>query len=160
MLIAKIENNEITKVADYRDMFQNISFNINGPDDNWLNQNNCMKVSVFKDFNSRTQKLIPCDPYIENNFVYTVTVVDLTEDELLSMENIEAVKVRAERNRKLSESDWTQLTDTPADIKNNWLTYRQQLRDLPTQNGFPFSVSWPDAPGINSQSNNNITIVT
>ena len=41
---------------------------------------------------------------------------------------------RLERNRRLSESDWTQSSDSPLseDKKKEWATYRQALRDLPT----------------------------
>lgn len=53
--------------------------------------------------------------------------------------------VRADRNRRLSDCDWTQLADAPVD-KTAWATYRQSLRDFPTQAGFPWSVQWPDKP--------------
>lgn len=56
-----------------------------------------------------------------------------------------AVKVRDERNKLLKDSDWTQLADSPVD-KTAWSIYRQVLRDIPTQVGFPASVSWPIKP--------------
>ena len=56
-----------------------------------------------------------------------------------------AVEVRAERNTKLSETDWTQVADAPVD-KAVWATYRQALRDVTTQTGFPWTITWPDAP--------------
>jgi len=57
----------------------------------------------------------------------------------------EARRVRDERNRLLSESDWTQLADAPVDGAI-WASYRQSLRDLPQQEGFPWSVEWPSLP--------------
>jgi hypothetical protein len=58
----------------------------------------------------------------------------------------EAAKgIRAERNRLLSESDWTQVDDAPVD-KAAWATYRQALRDITSQEGFPHSVVWPTKP--------------
>jgi hypothetical protein len=57
----------------------------------------------------------------------------------------QAKAVREQRNTKLSESDWTQLADAPVDDLA-WATYRQALRDVPTQSGFPWTVTWPDAP--------------
>jgi hypothetical protein len=57
----------------------------------------------------------------------------------------QATKVRELRKTKLSESDWTQVADSPVD-KAVWATYRQALRDITTQSGFPWSVTWPDAP--------------
>lgn len=53
--------------------------------------------------------------------------------------------VRLQRNRLLSESDWTQLPDAPVDIAL-WATYRQQLRDITAQSGFPLEVTWPQPP--------------
>jgi len=53
--------------------------------------------------------------------------------------------VRRQRNEKLVECDWTQLADAPA---NNaaWAIYRQALRDIPLQDGFPWVVTWPEKP--------------
>lgn len=56
-----------------------------------------------------------------------------------------AISVRAERNSLLAASDWTQVADTPVD-RAAWATYRQALRDLTTQEGFPEAVVWPVAP--------------
>lgn len=56
-----------------------------------------------------------------------------------------ADQVRAERNRLLTASDWTQVADAPVD-QSAWAAYRQALRDVPSQEGFPHSVVWPDKP--------------
>lgn len=56
-----------------------------------------------------------------------------------------ASTVRDDRNAKLSESDWTQVADAPVD-KAAWATYRQALRDIPSQAGFPNEVTWPTEP--------------
>ena len=53
--------------------------------------------------------------------------------------------VRADRDRRLAVSDWTQVADSPVD-KAVWATYRQALRDVPTQIGFPWNVVWPTQP--------------
>lgn len=52
---------------------------------------------------------------------------------------------RKERDLLLSESDWTQLADAQVD-KSAWATYRQLLRDVPSQSGFPFNITWPTQP--------------
>lgn len=59
----------------------------------------------------------------------------------------QAVIVRADRNKKLSDCDWTQLADAPVDDLA-WATYRQALRDIPNQEGFPWNVTWPTEPGV------------
>jgi hypothetical protein len=57
----------------------------------------------------------------------------------------QAKSVRNQRTQMLKDSDWTQIADSTAD-KTAWATYRQQLRDITTQAGFPWTVTWPDAP--------------
>ena len=56
-----------------------------------------------------------------------------------------AENVRQQRNTLLSDSDWTQMPDAPVD-KAAWAAYRQALRDIPNQAGFPQDVTWPDKP--------------
>jgi hypothetical protein len=72
-------------------------------------------------------------------------VVDKTAEEIQAETLSKAEEVRTERNQKLTDSDWTQLADAPVD-KTAWATYRQALRSIPIQSGFPFSVVWPDVP--------------
>jgi hypothetical protein len=57
----------------------------------------------------------------------------------------QAKSVRNQRTEKLKDSDWTQIADSTAD-KEAWATYRQALRDITAQSGFPWTVTWPDAP--------------
>ncbi len=57
----------------------------------------------------------------------------------------QAKAVRAARDAKLAECDWTQVADAPVD-KAAWATYRQALRDVTAQEGFPWTITWPDAP--------------
>ena len=55
------------------------------------------------------------------------------------------VSVRAERDGLLLTSDWTQVYDSTVD-KSLWATYRQLLRDVPSQEGFPNTITWPVKP--------------
>jgi len=57
----------------------------------------------------------------------------------------QAKAVRADRNKRLADCDWTQLVDSTAD-KTAWAVYRQALRDISAQPGFPWNVSWPEQP--------------
>ena len=57
----------------------------------------------------------------------------------------QAKSVRATRDAKLAECDWTQVADAPVD-KTVWATYRQALRDITTQTGFPWTVTYPEKP--------------
>jgi hypothetical protein len=53
--------------------------------------------------------------------------------------------VRASRNTLLTDSDWTQVADSPVD-QAAWATYRQALRDITAQEGFPWDIEWPEQP--------------
>lgn len=56
-----------------------------------------------------------------------------------------ASAIRTQRDKLLSDCDWTQVADAPVD-KQVWATYRQALRDITNQETFPNSVTWPDKP--------------
>ena len=59
-----------------------------------------------------------------------------------------ATNVRLERDRLIVETDWTQLDDNQLSdsVKASWVTYRQELRDLPNASGFPHTMTWPTKP--------------
>jgi len=57
-----------------------------------------------------------------------------------------AAQVRANRNKLLQSSDWTQLQDISNSVRSAWVTYRQALRDISSQTGFPFNINWPEQP--------------
>ena len=57
----------------------------------------------------------------------------------------QSAAVRQERDKMLVDSDYTQVADAPAD-KGAWAAYRQALRDVPAQAGFPENVQWPEKP--------------
>lgn len=62
---------------------------------------------------------------------------------------IRSDQMRTERSRRLRATDWTQMPDAPltAAEKLAHQVYRQALRDLPGQPGFP-NVPWPQLPGM------------
>lgn len=51
-------------------------------------------------------------------------------------------KVRAERDAKLAATDWTASTDVT--MTAEMTAYRQALRDVPAQAGFPNTIDWPE----------------
>ena len=91
-----------------------------------------------------TQKLVPCDPVIENGWAYIVRVESKTAEEIASDVAAKAAQLRAARDAALKASDWTQLADAPVD-QEAWATYRQALRDLPDAEGWP-NVDLPHDP--------------
>ena len=57
-----------------------------------------------------------------------------------------AEQVRADRDSRLALTDWSQAADVPASLQDRWKPYRQALRDVPLQEGFPHDVQWPVKP--------------
>lgn len=57
-----------------------------------------------------------------------------------------AAAARLRRDDLLKQSDWTQLPDVPQATKDTWAAYRQALRDVPSQAGFPTDIQWPVQP--------------
>lgn len=72
----------------------------------------------------------------------------LDEDKQDAIEAQDWEALRAARNAKLTASDWTQLTDSPlsVEVKGDWATYRQALRDLPENTEDPNDPEWPVEP--------------
>lgn len=141
--------------VDYRVAFSQTSFPISGPSDEFLSEMGYAKVNVFRPHNQRSEKLIPCQPIYEEPWVYTVEVVPKTVEEIEAETQSEALKVRDTRNKLLASCDWTQLADVSLSIeqKENWNIYRQALRDVPDQAGFPWDVQWPLSPNDASIGN-------
>lgn len=72
-------------------------------------------------------------------------VSDLDAESIAVKDAEQANSVRNQRNQKLKDTDWTQIADAPVD-KAAWATYRQELRDVPSQTSFPWDVQWPTQP--------------
>jgi hypothetical protein len=66
-------------------------------------------------------------------------------DRVLSNEELE-ISARYQRDELLKNSDWTQNSDIPQATKDKWVSYRQALRDVPNQSGFPANIVWPTLP--------------
>lgn len=81
------------------------------------------------------------------NGVWTQTWVTraCSAEEFAARTERQAAAIRANRTQRLAESDWTQLADAPVDSAA-WAAYRQALRDVPDQPGFPWTVDWPVKP--------------
>ena len=87
-------------------------------------------------------------PAPEQEYGFTVTESTpvngvQTWDKARLPDSMVAQTVRASRDQLLSECDWTQAKDILDAVSQPWAVYRQALRDLPAQTGFPWSVVWP-----------------
>ena len=82
---------------------------------------------------------------IEGKWYTKYSVVEMSNESKAAVDAAHTQAMRDNRNQALSASDWTQLADAPVD-KVAWATYRQSLRDITLQTGFPWTIDWPVAP--------------
>lgn len=82
---------------------------------------------------------------IDGKWYTKYSVADMDADAIAAKDAEQAKSVRADRNQKLKDSDWTQVADAPVD-KAAWAAYRQALRELTSQTGFPWDAAWPVKP--------------
>ena len=84
---------------------------------------------------------------------FGVTEVNIPEPEVppyVPTDEELADRIRRERDEKLEETDFFVMPDYPSDPKDleEVKTYRQALRDITKQSGFPKDVSWPELPSV------------
>lgn len=148
-MFAKIENNKVVEfpITNLRQLLSNISF----PEpilDNHIEH--LGYVNVFPSdppTTSKTEVAVPDSAELKSDGKWYMTwkiEPRSTEEIFLNDSNLPEI-IKIKRNMLLSESDWTQVADAPVD-KLAWSTYRQQLRDITNQNGFPKNVIWPSKP--------------
>lgn len=77
-----------------------------------------------------------------------VAVPEPTDEEI-------AAQVRAERDGKIATTDYLMMPDYPLSDEDKVavMAYRQALRDVPTQEGFPREVAWPEIPAVFKRTN-------
>lgn len=99
-------------------------------------------------FDPRTQYLSEEDaPVYENGkWILRWVVVHKSAEEIQNELVGTEKSARALRNQKLADCDWTQLNDAPVSSASEWAAYRQALRDVPSQAGFPYDIVWPKSP--------------
>lgn len=135
-------------IGELRKANPNVSFPKTLPDDA-LNAFDVFRVieaappSIDELKQKRERNKIPA--IVNGQWVWGWTVIDKSQEEISADNEEKAMRVRYERNKRLDGTDWTQVADAPVD-KAAWATYRQALRDIPQQAGFPVTVDWPVKP--------------
>lgn len=94
-----------------------------------------------------TRQVISEEPPVYNGSVWIQqwAIRNLTDSEYEAAKTNKAAEMRADRNKRLAVCDWTQVNDSPVD-KTVWAVYRQSLRDVTSQPGFPWQITWPTEP--------------
>lgn len=144
----RIKNNEIIypysiqqlKLDEY-----NISFPTNITNE-ILQEYGLYVVQITPKPNDYTKNIVEGTPVLENGIYKQNWVIsDASQSEIDNRIENKWIEVREQRTQLLQESDWTQLSDIPQNVKDSWTTYRQQLRDITNQPN-PFSIVWPTKP--------------
>lgn len=93
--------------------------------------------------------------YVYNNIVEDTALKQFTAEQSIEVipesdvalyKERMAKRVRAQRDALLAECDWTQARDVVLPNDTEWQAYRQALRDITDQSGFPFNITWPTKP--------------
>jgi len=108
-----------------------------------------LRATTQPTYNVATERIEVGAPMQQDGeWVQVWNVVSLTAEEIQQRNEDKSAEVRAERGHLLSACDWTQVDDSPLSNvqKASWATYRQSLRDISAQAGFPWTVEWPIQP--------------
>jgi hypothetical protein len=81
---------------------------------------------------------------IDGKWYTKYSVADMDQEAKDALDTTQAESVRKQRNEKLAETDWRFRSDM--NPSQDWVTYCQALRDITKQAGFPWEITWPDAP--------------
>jgi hypothetical protein len=84
----------------------------------------------------------------DGSWAQELVQLQISEEEYQNNVSVQAQAVKADRTRMLTDCDWTQMPDVNLSdtSKAAWAVFRQALRDIPNQPGFPFNVTWPSPP--------------
>ena len=149
-MYAIIKNDQIIDfpIYDLKKMFPHISFPTTIKDENL--PDGIVKVYTKQPpiIDNHTHKLVVQPPKFDieqKRWIVEYLSQEFTESEKIQRTERLKQSIIEQRNTLLLQSDWTQVADAPVD-RNAWAEYRQQLRDITVQPGYPFEVVWPTAP--------------
>ena len=143
MNYAIIDGTTVKSTGTIQQLFPNTSFSIGGPNADFLSENNVVELVENLSYTTPTQKLSIVDAYVQDGKAYNVRVENTTAEEQTALTDQKWIAIRLERNRRLQITDWRASSDLT--LSDDWKTYRQALRDVPTQSD-PYNIAWPTEP--------------
>ena len=144
MIYARVINGQIYDQATIQDLFPNTSFPHTGPTQEFLASENLVPISERKQYDAQTQVLERVPAYIEDGVVYVVQARAKTSEELASEQAALMTQNEQQAKQLLASTDWTQLADVTLVNKQEFATYRAQLRQIATNP--QATVVWPAPP--------------
>lgn len=153
-MYALTENNEITKcpigIGDLKQNNKGTSFPARFEDFDYTEYGVVLVGETeLPNYNPDTERVVELTPVkVNGTWKQKWKVEALSAEEKQQILDGKAAGIRSERDRRLDETDWTQFNDSPLseESKLAWQVYRQELRDITTQEGFPHNVVWPIKP--------------
>jgi hypothetical protein len=140
-MYAIVKDNEIINVGEITVLFPNTSFPANGDYGDFLKDNDVRPVITELEYDSNTQRLVPCDPYIRSNKVYNVEVQAISEEDqkdiLLAHIDFELISTEGLETK----------SDLSAKDKQAWVKYREKLNLLKEYSNVS-EVTWPEKPVV------------
>ena len=157
MAFAFVESNTITtypvSASDVRARFPNVSFpsNLNSLSAADLAEYGVVSVvdEPRPSYDEKTQTLAEGAPVLNAGvWRQTWNISSLSAELIATKLALREHTQRTRRDQELDSCDWvvTMHKELGTEIPSAWLTYRQALRDLPAQAGFPDSITWPTKP--------------
>lgn len=105
-----------------------------------------MKYEILNDAGEVVNTIVADQSFVDEHYPGKYREVQVAQE---FWDAMDAASVRFKRNELLSDCDWVVVKslETSTPVPQDWATYRQALRDIPQQAGFPHNVTWPTQPG-------------
>jgi hypothetical protein len=140
-MYAIVKDKEIINVGEITVLFPNTSFPSNGDYGDFIKENDLYPVITDLEYNSNTEKLVPCAPYIKSKKVYNVEVQPISEEDqkdiLLAHIDFELISTEGLETK----------SDLSAKDKQDWVKYREKLNLLKEYSNVS-EITWPEKPVV------------
>jgi hypothetical protein len=140
-MYAIVKNNEVTNIGEITVLFPSTSFPSNGDYGDFIKDNNLYPVITDLEYDSNTERLVPCTPYVRSGKVYNVEVQSISADDqkdiLLAHIDFELISTEGLENK----------SDLSAKDKEAWVKYREKLNLLKEYSNVS-EITWPEKPVV------------
>lgn len=140
-MYAVVKDNRIINVGEITVLFPNTSFPASGDYGDFLKDNDVYPVITDLEYNSNTEKLVLCEPYIKSKKVYNVKIESISADDqkdiLLAHINFELISTEGLETK----------SDLSAKDKQAWVKYREKLNLLKEYSNIS-EITWPEKPVV------------
>jgi hypothetical protein len=140
-MYAIVTNNEVTNIGEITVLFPNTSFPSNGDYGDFLEENSVYPVITDLEYDSNTERLVPCTPYVSAGKVYNVEVQPISTDDqkdiLLAHIDFELISTEGLETK----------SDLSANHRQAWVAYREKLELLKEYSNIS-EITWPAKPVV------------